>query len=202
MLTHYNNFLQASDTIGDIGFENSVHFFVINRCCHIFSHKWYWHKWCCSADSFCQNNVLSLHIPILRLFFKPNEINCFSRWRFGFPDKTAAHTPGGKCAGPFIDSSYCSYGAELDCYIFGQGLEGADIHQVPGIPNASSCQAICLQHKLKGLDDKVHVKERDDSPCHFWVWSTATSLCKLKSTAGTRWPCPDCVWGPASCPLL
>jgi hypothetical protein len=138
-------------------------------------------------------------------------------WRWGFTDPNYKHNPSvsntmsssnsmGRrlyeardsnqtCVGPFLESEYCAYGHEWECYVMRNTLEGCDVvggHEIiiaeeekEKEGSTVKCQNLCLIH----------------DECEFWVLFNDTKECQLKSCRGKIIPCEDCVFGPKKCPI-
>jgi arylsulfatase B len=91
------------------------------------------------------------------------------------------------CMGPFLDSEYCAYGHEFECYVMGQDIFGNDIRS-SNSSTTVSCQDDC----------------RRQDGCSYWVLvqdEGKENACRLKSEWGGLMPCRNCFFGPKECPI-
>lgn len=117
-------------------------------------------------------------------------------WRWGFTDPTQHHNPSEleaaamevdaafTCEGPFLGSEYCHYGHELDCFVSGQGIQGAVVGTLHGVANVSVCISSCAE----------------TATCNWWAFRKESSICTLHKDKGALWSCADCSFGPKVCP--
>eukprot|EP00039_Didymoeca_costata_P006969 m.95015 g.95015 ORF g.95015 m.95015 type:complete len:649 (-) comp13473_c0_seq4:141-2087(-) len=117
-------------------------------------------------------------------------------WRWGFLDPNRGNNPGdtvwpmdfatqspSTCSGPFLESQYCAYGHEFECYVYRTTLTGTSISSSSETTTAA-CQAKCL----------------DSHGCKYWTLDSKSHTCELMSEYESIQPCETCAWGPQSCP--
>eukprot|EP01062_Namystynia_karyoxenos_P083232 TRINITY_DN9530_c0_g1_i1.p1 TRINITY_DN9530_c0_g1~~TRINITY_DN9530_c0_g1_i1.p1 ORF type:complete len:635 (+),score=161.64 TRINITY_DN9530_c0_g1_i1:86-1990(+) len=109
-------------------------------------------------------------------------------WRFSFKD-TSGHKEGG-CEGPILDSAFCAYGREFECWVQQRGIAPAPGDERTAAAGELECAQACAAR---------------GRACEWWslnASATAGARCLLcaGSAAGRVAPCPGCAYGPRECP--
>ena len=152
-------------------------------------------------------------------------------WRFGFPDpQRSQHPGGGTCQGPFVDSSFCPYGIEDQCFVRGSGFAGGDVGAVKVTASAVACQAMCANASGgecawfvwraggAGGADEAEGASTIMAPTTVYEQgyaytadavllggnapSSVQGECHMKKSLdrAQQWDCEGCVYGPGVCP--
>ena len=128
-----------------------------------------------------------------------------------------------------MDSSFCPYGMEDQCFVRGSGFAGGDVGAVAAAASAVACQAMCANAgggecawfvwRAGGADEAEGASTITAPTTVYEQGNTADAVLPLKLIGGNapssvqgechmkksldraqQWDCEGCVYGPRVCP--